>query len=123
MIKISQLKNQKALVRETTAPFTLIEKGVEKSIPVKIRYWAFSIAESDAYLAKLKKLGNKATWVDILVPLLESIPDLVDNNEQPVTITREFLSSLNTVNLQAIHSAISEDVNHPKSVPSESPTG
>lgn len=123
MIKVSTLKNQKALVRETTAPFSYIEKGAEKTEEIRVRYYALAISESKAYVERINKLGKAALWTDLLEPLIESLPDFVDATEKPVKVTKEFLSNFNTINLQAIHRAIEEDLNRPKSERPSRPSG
>lgn len=110
MIKVSALKTQGTIVRETIAPFiTIDEKGEETTEQITVRYYSFSTAEGRAVNQKLDELGDSRTWADSLFPMLESLPDFVDDKEKPVKITLEFLESLNAINQQAIFKAIKED--------------
>lgn len=123
MIKVSSLAaSQQRLVRETTAPFILVEKGEERIEQIAVRYYAFSIAEGRAYREGLAKLGDMVLFSDLLLPMLESLPDFVDEKDKPVKITREFLEGLNSINLQAIHTAVGEDL-VPKPQKTRSPSG
>lgn len=47
---------------------------------------------------------------DILFPVIESFPDILDENDKPVAITEDLLESLNSMNLRAIQKAITEDI-------------
>jgi len=109
MIKVSGLKNQNKIVRETVAPFIHFEKGEEITEQITVRYYAFSIAEGRQFRQQIEDIGDDATWADHLLPMLDSLPDMVDDKNKPVRITKEFLESLNSLNLQAILKAIKED--------------
>lgn len=105
MIKLSEL-NQVRIVRETKAPFLNNDESQE----IRVRYFALSLAEGRKYQADIAAKGNNANWADILLPLVESLPDICDSKGKPVAMTAKFLESLNTVNLRAIHAAIGEDL-------------
>ena len=110
MIKVSGLKNQGKIVRETTAPFIDVdEKGEETTEQIVVRYFAFSISEGRAFRREIEDLGDEATLGDTIFPMLHSLPDFVDDKDKPVKLTKEFLDSLNSINLQAILKAIRED--------------
>lgn len=109
MIKVSGLKNQGKIVRETIAPFIINEGGEETVEQIVVRYNSFSINEGRAFRRAIEDIGDEATWADTLLPMLDSLPDFVDDKNKPVKITKEFLEGLNSLNLQAILKAIKED--------------
>lgn len=109
MIKVSGLKNQGKIVRETMCPFIINDGGEETTEQIIVRYYSFSIAEGRAFRQSIEALGDEVTWADNLLPMLESLPDFVDDKGKPVKITREFLEGLNTLNLRAMLKAIGED--------------
>lgn len=114
MIKLSALNGkQKRIVRETTAPFTHInEEGKQVTEPFRVRYYSLSTAEQKEQAEKLRASdasGGPTYWSDILLPVIESFPDLIDDeNGLPVPVTKELLDQINGVNLQTIYNAIRE---------------
>lgn len=110
MIKVSGLKNQGKIVRETMAPFIDVDdKGEEATEQIIVRYFTFSTAEGRAFRREIEDLGNEATLADTIFPMLHSLPDFVDDKDKPVKLTKEFIESINSVNQQAILKAIKED--------------
>lgn len=117
MIKLRELQNQGRLTREVTVPFIYRDdNGVEQTTEMRVRYWSFSIAETREYQSKLEAMQRgdlSSTLADILALLIAELPDVVDDNGNPVQVTPELLSQINIVNLRAIDRAISEDL-YPK---------
>lgn len=107
-------------MRETTAPYEYTnDSGEIKTDPIRVRYYSSTTKElKEAYAAAQAKIKSDETAIfwhtDKLVKRLESLPDLVDENEQPFEITLDFLESLDAKNVSAIVKAIEEDEN-PKS--------
>ena len=112
-IKLSQLEGKQGrIVRETSAPFLYIDDEGKQTIePLKIRYVSLSTAEQAAQKEKLRAsdaAGGVAYWSDILLPIIESFPELIGDDGLPVPITKELLDNINGVNLQSIFNAIRE---------------
>lgn len=112
-IKLSQLNGrQNRIVRETTAPFTYIsESGEQLTEPFRVRFYSLSTAEQQAQREKIVEsdaAGGAAYWSDILLPVIESFPDLIGDDGLPVPVTKELLDQLNGINLQSIYQAIRE---------------
>lgn len=110
-IKLSEInESQGRIVRETTAPFLIKKDGQQSVEPLKVRFFSFSTAEQEEQKAKLQSAesaGSVAYWCDILLPVIESFPEITDDDSGlPVPITREFLARINGVNLQSIYNAI-----------------
>lgn len=120
MIKVSDLtENQGRFVRETTAPFIIVEDGVERTETIRVRYYSRSIKESRALqnaLTTKEKSGGSLYMSEILLPVLAELPDFVDDKGKPAKITAEFLEQINALNLNGIHKAIAEDL-APKAQP------
>ena len=111
MIKLSELNSsQGRIVRETTAPILIVEKGEERTETIRVRYYSLSIKEGKEYRKKLEEGGGESYWSDLLFPIVAGLPDIVDGKGKPVKVTLDVLESLNSLNLQAIHKAIQEDL-------------
>lgn len=113
MIKLSQLNGKQArIVRETSSPFTYIdETGEQVTKPFRVRYFSLSTAEQQEQKAKIEasdNAGGSAYWSDILLPIIESFPDLIDDAGLPVPVTKDLLDNINGINLQSIMNAIRE---------------
>jgi hypothetical protein len=119
MIKLSSLNGKQGrIVRETTAPFVMVIDGEQKTEQVRVRYYSLSTKESRDQAKEAEKNSDGVTyWSDILFPVLESLPDIVDDKTGlPVTITKKLLENINGMNLRAIFQAIQEDaIPKPKS--------
>jgi len=110
MIKVSGLKNQGKIVRETMAPFIDVDdKGEETTEQIIVRYFTFSTAAGREFRHEIEALGDEATLADSIFPMLHSLPDFVDDKDKPIKLTKEFIEGLNSVNQQAILKAIRED--------------
>ena len=114
------------LVRETTAPYEYTdEKGELKVEQIRVRYYSLSVAEMREKTARIEQMIAEAVdkkepvWLSDVLPLtLESLPDLLDQKGKPIAITADSLAKLNRHNLDAIQTAISEDLN-PKEQPAK----
>ncbi len=113
-IKLSQLNgNQARIVRETSAPFILKnDKGEQVTESFRVRFFSLSTAEQTQQkerLAASEAAGGMAYWSDILLPIIESFPDLIDDESGlPVPVTKDLLDNINGINLQSIYNAIRE---------------
>ena len=112
MIKIS--KAQGRVVRETTCPFLIVTDEKEVIEMIRVRYFSLSIKEMREFGRKVESNGDSMYMSDLLLPLIESLPDIVDDDEKPVTVTLELLDSLNAINVRALHKAIQDDIAGPK---------
>jgi hypothetical protein len=115
MIKLSQLQNgQQRLTREVEVPFIIRdENGEERTENVRIRYYSFSIRETREYQKRVENLqanGGTGSLGEILAYMIAEIPDLVDDDGNPVPVTPELMEQINVINLRAIDRAISEDI-------------
>lgn len=110
MIKFSTLKStQERMVRETTAPFIIREKGAEKTETIRVRYFSLTVRESREFRAAFDDREDMYLS-DILAPVIESLPDFVDDKDQPIEITAAALEDFNAINLRAIQEAIHKDL-------------
>jgi hypothetical protein len=121
MIKVKDLKeNQGRFVRETTAPFVIVEDGEQRTETIRVRYYSRAVKESRAIqaglAAKEKAAGGSLYMSEILLTVLAELPDFVDEKNKPAKVTAELLDSINSVNLNAIQQAIAEDL-VPKALP------
>lgn len=88
------------------------DKGEQVTESFKVRFYSLSTAEQAEQKEKLaasEKAGGMAYWSDILLPIIESFPDLIDDESGlPVPVTKELLDNINGINLQSIFNAIRE---------------
>lgn len=118
MIKVSNLRHsQSRIVRETSAPFIHNVDGEEITEQIRVRYFSLSVAEAKEFRDKVREKDD-LYLSDILLPVIESLPDFVDDEERPIKITAEVLESLNSINLRALQQAIEEHLTGPKTQPS-----
>lgn len=113
MIKLSTLNsNQGRIVRECMAPFVTVEGGDEHVEQIRVKYVSRSIEESQTLRAEAKaKEENEDLYLsDLLLPMLDSLPDFVDDKDRPVKLTLDVLRKFNSINLRAILHAINTDV-------------
>lgn len=93
--------------REITAPFYYSEDGEAKTAQIRVSYLSQSVKD-----AKEKFADAKATLPELLLARELELPDLTDNGK-PITVTLEFLESLDPKNLMALQEAINNDI-YPK---------
>jgi hypothetical protein len=122
-----KLKKDRRTIRETKAPFEFNdpESGELKTEEIRILYYSPTTQHTKEVQREMRKRedeGEKVTWYfsDSLIRLLHSLPDLIDEEtDKPHVITIEFLDSLDAVNLEAINTAITEDIRAGKSQPAK----
>jgi hypothetical protein len=113
MIKLKTAS--KRLVRETKCPFLFVDdNGEERSEDIRVRYYSLTVGEMREFGRRVDEHGSEMYVTDLLMPLLESLPDIVGDDEKPLPITLELLDSFSGVNVKAIHRAIQEDIAGPK---------
>lgn len=118
------------LVRETTALYEYTDEktGEQKTEDVRVRYYSFSIYESQKMLEQLQAIFDAAVkkkglvWDEqALLFSLDSLPDIedakgnpiksaFDNDGSPAPEWRETFESISIVNLRAIKKAIEVDL-------------
>ena len=117
-------KNQKPIVRETTADFEYEENGVVKTEKIRVRYYDWTTKQLKEQQAAFKaKLGeDDPLWhTDTLAHRLQSLPDLIDaETGEPVEVTLAFLDGLSVKNVGSIRKAVEDDLN-PKPIGVSSP--
>jgi hypothetical protein len=100
--------------RITTADWFIFENGTERIEKIPVHYYGLTVKqlkERQAEIAEIsKKDENAVIWLsDLLLPRLHSLPELGDENGQPVELTIEFLESQDLRNLRNLQKAIEED--------------
>jgi hypothetical protein len=121
------IKKDQRTIRETSSDFQYNDPdtGDLKTEKIRVLYYSPTTAQTKETQAEIqKRLDDKKSRVgwyfsDSLIRLLHSLPDLVDENDQPHKITLEFLDSLDAINLERINDAITEDINAGKSQPAK----
>lgn len=125
MIKLK--RERQNIIRETEADFTYQdpETNEVKTEKIRVLYYSPTTAQSKDIMEEMRqRQANKdeaVAWYvsDTLVRRLHSLPDLVDENNEPYEITLEFLDSLAADNLNAISDAITEDITAGKPKPAK----
>lgn len=110
-ISVARLTSQ---ARHTViVPLTLEdEAGNVEKVDARVVYRGISLKEGAALDEQLEKLpDNRAKLVFILTSNVISLPDFVGDGGDPVEPTHEFFDALDTVVLNRIHDAITEDRN------------
>lgn len=117
MINFNQ--TQKPITHECTAPFVHADdSGEVKTHQIRVRYRSLTTQEIKARRAELierqKTDPNDLVYLsETLAKRIESLPDLIGEDGQPLEITEQFLESLLVENLQAIDKAIADDASSP----------
>lgn len=106
----------------TTAVITYVEDGALHSETVTVIYRPLSAATQRDFMDEIFDERNGYKFADYVAKLVISIPELLDEQGQPVLITSEFAWNMTIENLRAIHDAIEAD-QHPKEIASSSPAG
>ena len=112
MIKLSQI--EKPIVRECTAPFIHPdESGELKTHQIRVRYRSVTSRDLKAQRADMfarhEANPNGIVYLsETLAKRIESLPDLIGEDGEPVQISEDFLDTLAVENLQAINQAINE---------------
>ncbi|MER3478829.1 MAG: hypothetical protein C4287_23180 [Leptolyngbya sp. ERB_1_2] len=125
MIKV---KPGQRTIRETTCDFEYTdETGELKKATIRVQYYSPTTKQSKEEQDALRRLReedpNAIWWVtNTLANRLHALPDLVDDNGEPIPITVDFLDSLDFKNVEAINQAIVDDL-LPKSLGRKSPSG
>lgn len=121
-----KVKKDVRTIRETTAPFQYNgDDGELKTEDIRVVYYSPTTQQAREIQEEMRKrMENKDEMVawyvsDTLIRRLHSLPDLVDEKDKPYKITQEFLDSLDTVNLNAINDAITEDITAGKPQPAK----
>lgn len=112
MIKVNSQKT----VRETRAPYEFVnESGATETAQIRVRYFSFTIKELKEWRAYIKEKvesdPENIIWLsEKLLPRIESLPDLSDEQGNPLPVTVETLEMLDLKNLRSIEKAIEEDL-------------
>lgn len=113
-------------IRETSAEFEYNdpETGELKTEPMRIKYYSPTIADQKAERDAIKSLpDDDIYWFSKpLARRLHSLPDLLDDDGNPVAVTEELLEQMSYRNLEAIKTAIEKDL-RPTTADEPSPAG
>jgi hypothetical protein len=125
MIPISKLTYQP--IRTVSAKIFYFENGEKITTTVAVNYFPMTVAAENQRQKASKesfvpdKDGNVG-YVDVLAARVESIPEFVDEKNDPVICDKAFFSSLHIENVNSIFQAVNSDMN-PKSIILPSPNG
>lgn len=114
-------------VRECLAPYTYTVDGKPVTEDIRVEYYSLTIEEMKAYRkdleAKIAENPEAVIWMsETLAPRLHALPDLTDAKGKPFEITLANLEKVPLENLDAIKTAIDEDLAG-KSRPAKSAAG
>jgi hypothetical protein len=73
--------------------------------------------------AELIGEDGKYQFVDYLAHYVKEIPELIDEDDQPVAISREMFDTWSVENVTALHDAIEEVINPQKPSSEDTPAG
>ena len=123
-LKASQLNAGREHTTTAKLIFFNEENGVteRQTETVKLVFRGRSVTTNREWL---ESIGDEGTYqfVDYLAKFLVSIPDLIEENGEPVKITKELLETFSVENLTALHNAIEETLNPQKPSPEAMPVG
>lgn len=102
------------MVRETTAAYEhQADDGTIQTDEIRVRYYSISVADvkrqQAANAAKIAA-GETLWFSELLAERLESLPDILDEKGKPIEITAENLENIDLQNLEAIRTAIDNDL-------------
>lgn len=113
--------------REVLADIFWSENGEKKTAKISVFYYPITVA-AEAERKRQNKINATADengfihYTDFCLSRVEKIPAFVDDNGEPVELTREFYENLQIDNLKAIYEAVMNDI-YPKSTHSPLPAG
>lgn len=111
--------------RKTTADWIVFENGAERVEKVQVEYYSLTVKQlkeqRDKIVERHKGDPEAIVWLsDLLFPRLHALPDFVDEQEQPVKLTLDWLEEQDVRNLNNLKDAIDADetpkVGKPESV-------
>jgi hypothetical protein len=117
----------KETVRECLASYKYTVDGKPVAEDIRVQYYSLTIHEMKAYRKDLEERiaenPEAVIWMsETLAPRLHALPDLTDEKGKPFAITIENLEKIPLENLDAIKTAIDEDLAG-KSRPAKSAAG
>lgn len=112
VIKATQLSEAKTRTTKTNI-LLRTENGFQEA-EIEIEYFSDTLAN---YKERFKDLNAEdADFAVALSRRIKSLPNVLDDNDKPIEVTPEYLSTLHPQNMKRIFDAIQEDLN-PQSQP------
>lgn len=115
-LKVSQLNAER--LHETKAELVFVnEQNQPEKHLLTVIFRGRSVGQNRKF-AELIGEDGKYQFVDYLAHYVTQIPELIGEDDQPVTISRELFDTWSVENVTALHDAIEEVIN-PQQPPSE----